>query len=598
MQEWTKKSLREDGIRDDSVFFEYIGRITELENLAGQILEKSKGRLSFESKASDILDLVSAIHDIRFTHFTTLVEKDAVVDITETLSNGERYVNAVQNIDKEIEDGLNELKFCLNNNRDIDAMRVFDQTKTKLQRLKSMDQYLYERANDRINKTFDKVSSAIPPKYQSYTTVDNPYSQPVQNVNYLGFRPSQGVPDHRTAYVQRLQPIRTVAPQPVKPQYNYDVTMQPPQAIPPMQPHRRPVMHQNGPSQIPVRNRKKEKENRKKENKKEPNKIKKLVIRTVSTAVCIGGLVFLLQPGQTVNTPTQPTPSIPTQEPTVMQPGTMPSVTENPIFITPTVETPETKPTVTATPSVAQETHQKYDKHSLMYCLEFMDDELVSVVADSLRNSIDNRTAVQISMYGNGCNMTFSTDREYVAHVFGILDSRAKDMRYYGNSPDRFAIAPQMEQLSGDVSKYLIAKAIRESGKYNKDNYSIDDIDYYYSISGGTTKSFDARTVKTKNGKLVEDELVGRSVHFSGDLKTLLNAHCTLNAAIEGSGTKDLLTGNYTLCAFGTQEGTVINDTSIDAYNALVNIFQSEYELKVTAPGKGVKIVYDKDLER
>lgn len=596
MQEWTKKSLREDRIRDDSVFFEYIGRITELENLAGQILEKSKGRLSFESKASDILDLVSDIHDIRFTHFTTLVEKDAVVDIPEILSNGERYVDTVQKIDKEIEDGLNELKFCLNNNRDIDAMRVFDQTKTKLQRLKGMDQYLYERASDRINKTFDKVSSAIPHMYQGSPSVNNPYFQPGQNINYSGARPNQGVPDHMTAYVQRLQPVR-----PVEPQYTYNMNM-PPQPMP--SPRKTPVMHQGGPNPIPARRRKEEKENKK--NTKEQSKFKKLVITAVATAACIGGLA-VFAPGQTIDTPTQSIPSTPTQQPKITQSGELPSVTENPFVIDPAsttaVETPEAQPIIVATPTPVpapvqtQEARPKYDKHSLMYCLEFMDDDMVSVVATSLRNSIDNYNGVQINMYGNGCNMTFETDKEYVAYVFGILDSRASSMGHYGNSPDRFAIAPQMEQLSGDVSKYLIAKAIGDSGKYNKDNYSIDDIDYYWAIYGGKAKA-DARTIEEEEGKKKEDELIGRSVHFSGDMKTLMEAHCTLKSAIEGTGHKDKLTGQYALCAFGTQEGTVINDASIDSYRALINVLSKEYELKVTAPGKGVKIVYDKEYDR
>lgn len=103
--------------------------------------------------------------------------------------------------------------------------------------------------------------------------------------------------------------------------------------------------------------------------------------------------------------------------------------------------------------------------------------------------------------------------------------------------------------------------------------------------------------LKKKNGYKKNDQLVGRSVHFKGDLKTLTNSHCALNAAIHG-GHMDKGTGKRTQCAFGTQEGNIIDSNSLKAYDALINIFSNEYELKVPAQGKGVKIVYDKEYDR
>ena len=366
--------------------------------------------------------------------------------------------------------------------------------------------------------------------------------------------------------------------------------MQPPQPMPP--PRITPVMRQGGSNPIPARRRKEEKENNKKQNRE-----KKHTIRNVMLLISVLGIAYFSAPGITGDVPV---PTIPPKEPGIEIKVPMPSNEEIPLSlpteVTTPVETPETKPVVDIPAFTTQETKPKYDKHSLMYCLEFMDDEMVSVVAGSLRNSIDDFSSLNMGMYGNGCNMTFSSDREYVAHVFGILDSRAASIRRGGNY-DKFAIAPQMEQLSGDVSKYLIAKAIGESGKYDKDQYEITDIDYYYTTLYGQTNAFDARTVDEENGIKVEDQLIGRSVHFKGHLKNSINSHCALDAAING-GHIDKGTGKRTQCAFGTQEGNVIDAMSIQAYDSLIHLFSDEYELVVTKKGKGVVLVYNKEYDR
>ncbi|MBR2430195.1 MAG: hypothetical protein IKK43_05130 [Clostridia bacterium] len=196
MQEYIKQKLIEDGVRDDSVFFEYIGRMRNMTELAAYIYEKSKGSPRFESKANELLELVTDIHEIRFDHFTALVEKDAVVDIFDRLADGSKYTDTAARLDKEIEDGLTELGLSLDNNQDIDALRILDQLKYKLQRLKGMDQHLYEMAKTRINRTFNETPSVTPPTHQGFSAINNPYSQPAQNI--YGARPSQGVPDHRT----------------------------------------------------------------------------------------------------------------------------------------------------------------------------------------------------------------------------------------------------------------------------------------------------------------------------------------------------------------------------------------------------------------
>lgn len=584
MNDYTKKSLLDDGIREDSVFFEYVGHMRALTDLAEYILQKSTGRQSFEHRAIEILELVTDIHEVRFKHFSTLVEKNAVVDIFDTLSDGKRYTDAVAIIDKEIEDGLNELKFSLNNNRDIDAMRVFEQLKVKLQRLKGMDQHLYERSNARINRTFNSVSTPIAPRYQYSPNINTTYSNHAYNVDFTKTHPSQGIPIQSQSAVTPRPATQYYQAQQVEniPQTNYYTN-----SAPPPNTHTSPAMHQSGNNHTPVRNRKKKKITP-----------KQLATFVLSTGVCVLGLAAFNH--GIIGQPTQQTPSVPSHQPKIEQTGTMPSTTTSIPLTTKTTVAPTTEqiqiPVTTQAPVTTNDTHVKYDRNSLMYCLEYMDDEMVSVIAESLRNSVSNSNGIQLSMYGNGCNSEFPTDREYVAHVFGILDSRASSMKYGGNY-DKFGIAPQMEQLSGDISKYLIAKAIGESGKYNKNNYSIDDVGFYYIIAYGETKDFDARTLKVKDGKLVEDELIGRTVHFKGDLRTLISSYCALNAAIDG-GHMDKGTGRRTQCAYGTQEGDIIDSASLQAYRALINIFSNEHELVVTNRGKGVRIVYDKDMER
>lgn len=485
MREDIKNSLLEAGIRDDSVFWEYVGQIkTFSAEIVDNISKKVLGSQTNSKTLNRIKSLLTQITTNRLNHFNFLVNTNSVVDISP------KYLAYVQREQAEIKKLLEYLKHSLNNNFEIDALRAFNGLETRLKNLESMDKQFHGIVENSIKKEIDTARLRFQPKTQGITGIQT------QNPVFPSFSPpNQGVPDHRTAYVQRLQPIRTVAPQPVKPQYKYDVTMQPPQPMPP--PRKTPVMRQGGPNPIPARRRKEEKENRK--NTKEKGKFKKLVITAVATVACIVGLAFYT-PGKSV---APPTPSVPTQQPKITQSGELPSVTKNPLIIDPTVtipvETPENNPIVVTTPAPVQtqEARPKYDKHSLMYCLEFMDDEMVSFVANSLRNSIDDFSSVNMGMYGNGCNMTFSSDREYVAHVFAILDSRAASMRYNSNC-DKFAIAPQMEQLSGDVSKYLIAKAIGESGKYDKGKYEISDIDIHYYISYGETSSFEYNTIEEK----------------------------------------------------------------------------------------------------
>lgn len=612
LEDWLEDSLADDGIRDDSEFFDYIGHMRVISDALSNMQVALKNSFLINS-IDETLDIAETVQKLRFDYFNLLVSSDSVVEINATI-NGKNHLNDIYKLDEQIMVLARETEKLINGNSELKIANNLNKLKVALKRSQSIDSFILSRAVRNIDKFGEEIESE-PEDDIDYELLANPPILKQHNVYNTYHHPSMGVPQlpyqndtrphtaynfsaHNTPNNYENNPLsqnnvstsveeqygilRNQVPVRIE-HHRYNENFYPPE-VPPR-------MKQCGNNRQPVRERKRTIDR------------KKIGVLVLAASLCVGGLtLYNSNKNKDVNIPNVPTQvpyteMTPTPEVTPTPEINIPAKVLEPIE-TPTLST-ETYATTNTQAATPTSTPQKYAKGTLAYTVQDLDDETLSVVANSLRNSMNNRNDYQIAGYANGINKTFDTDREYVEYVFNILDSRARSMRYSDNC-DRYGIAPQMEQLSGDVSKYLIAKALNESGKYNRTDYTADDINFYWTIYGGRTNAFDVRTVKVKNGRLVVDQLIGRTDHFSVDMKNLISAHCALESAVDGTGPayKDKLTGGLTHCAFGTQEGTVILDESLKAYDALVNIFEHEYELKVTGPGKGVKIQYENEYDR
>lgn len=614
LEDWLEDSLADDGIRDDSEFYDYIGHIRAVVANLSNIQLALKNENSFlKHSVDEALENAETIQKLRYDYFNLLVSSDSVVEVNATI-NGKNHLNDIYKLDEQIIKLTTETEKLINDNNKFKAANNLNELKVALKRAQSIDSFILGRAERKIDELGEEIESTDDEDID-YELLANPPILKQHNVYNTYPRPSMGVPqppyknetranatynfsahDNPNKYENNSLSQDNISTSieeqygilgnqiPVRIEHHrYNENFYPPE-VPPQ-------MKQCGNNRQPVRERKRTIDS------------KKIGALVLAASLCVGGLALYNsnknKDANIPNVPTQPayTEMTPTPEVTPTPEINIPTEVLEPIEApTLSIETFATANTQVATPT---STPQKYAKGTLAYTVQSLDDEMISVIANSLRNSMNGRNGNQIAGYANGVNQTFDTDREYVEYVFNTLDSRARTMRYNDNC-DRFGIAPQMEQLSGDVSKYLIVKALNESGKYNRTDYTASDIDFYWTISGGKTNAFDIRTVKEKNGTLVVDQLIGQTCHFSGDMKKLISSHCALESAVEGTGPayKDKLTGGLTHCAFGTQEGTVILEESLKAYDALVNIFENEYELKVTNPGKGVKIQYENEYDR
>lgn len=614
LEDWLEDSLADDGIRDDSEFYDYIGHMRVISDALSNMQVALKNENSFlKSSIDETLDIAETIQKLRFDYFNLLVSSDSVVEVNATI-NGKNHLNDIYKLDEQIMVLARETEKLINDNNKFKIANNLTELKVALKRSQRIDSFILSRAVKNIDD-FGEEMESNPEDDVDYEILSNPSVVSQYNIYHTYPRPSMGVPQPpyqketipHTAYnfsahdnpnnyetnplsqdnistsvEEQYGILRNQIPVRIE-HHSYNENFYPPE-VPPQ-------MKQCGNNRQPVRKRKRNIDS------------KKIGALVLAASLCVGGLaLYNSNKNKDANIPNVPT------QPAYTEMTPTPEVTPTPEINVPAeVSKPTTSPTLsaetfaTANSQVATPTStpQKYAKGTLAYTVQSLDDEMISVVANSLRNSMNGRNGNQIAGYANGVNQTFDTDREYVEYVFNTLDSRARTMRYNDNC-DRFGIAPQMEQLSGDVSKYLIVKALNESGKYNRTDYTASDIDFYWTISGGKTNAFDVRTVKEKNGTLVVDQLIGQTCHFSGDMKKLISSHCALESAVEGTGPayKDKLTGGLTHCAFGTQEGTVILEESLKAYDALVNIFENEYELKVTNPGKGVKIQYENEYDK
>ena len=229
-----------------------------------------------------------------------------------------------------------------------------------------------------------------------------------------------------------------------------------------------------------------------------------------------------------------------------------------------------------------------------MYNLIYMDDTTISFIANSLKESIKGMNEVNLRRYGNGCNANFTNDREYVAYVFGIIDSKLPQLNRSSLSYDASIILPQMEQLANDLTKHIIALSLNESGLYGRTDYTYKDIDFYASRkqkSSPEVGRVTVRTVKKRDGKLVEDKKIGDYAsdysHFPKDLGLGIQAATTL------SYTKDDV-------ALG-MAGDVAAEFSMKAYSRIINLtepgkflnygdVENPTNLRITRQGKGMKL--------
>lgn len=620
LEDWLVDSLANDGIRDDSEFYDYIGHIrtvcASLDNIQNTL---ASSPAFFKKTLSEAIEIAEQVHEFRSNHFQFLVSTDSVVEVNATL-NGKDHLKDIYQLDDKVMHLTTEIENLINSNKTIQAASNITELKYTLRRLQSIDGYLLSRAERKVSEMERGIESDDEDDID-YEILANP-PEPSRTIPYQAFsHPSMGIPQVPVVNPKIQTPVINSETRATN-DYNflahntpnkYEINSSAPNNTPTRteryygelkghvpvtveryyynDPSSKPQMKQCGYNRQPVRERKRTIDT------------KKIGALALAASLCVGGLtLYNSNKNKDVNipnVPTQPayTEMTPTPEVTPTPEINIPTEVLEPIEApTLSIETFATANTQVATPT---STPQRYAKGTLAYTVQYMDDEMLSVVANSLRHSMHSATGVRFGGYVNGTNQDFDTDKEYVEYVFNILDSCARNLKVSDIS-DRFAIAPQMEELSGDVSKYLIAKALNESGKYNRTNYTASDIDFYWTIYGGKTNKFDVRTVKVKNGTLVVDQKIGTQDHFSGDMKKLISSHCALESAVDGTGPAkiDQLTGGKTRCAYGTQEGTVISDESLKAYDALVNIFEHEYELKATNPGKGVKIQYENEYDR
>lgn len=600
LKDWLEVSLADDGIRDDSEFYDYIGHMRVVATSLANIQIALKNSPSFlKNSIDDVSDVAETVHALRCEHFKSLVDSDNVVELNANI-NGKDHINDIYQLDDQAMQLVAETENLINTNGPLKATSILKDLKHTLRKLQSIDSYLLSRTERKIdeeieNEDRDDVEYEIlanPPEPLSYRT----YSPPPMGIPKIPQQTKYDIHHANNAYTSNqtytpyygdswIQKDNFSYMQGYPPQGNYS---KPEQSSSKYVPKHR--MTQCGPNKRPVRNlaelMKKARAN---------GKVKKYVARlTLLASISVVGISALAFKSTTHDEPVIST--MPPVQETI--PATIPISTQIPIpEVTPT-SAPMPTQTVSISESNPSAKTNKYSKGTLANSVQHLPDEIISVLANSLRNSMNGRGEFNLKQYGCDVNMDFSTDREYVEHVFNILDFTISNLRK--PNCDRFAGAPQIEQLTGDVAKYLIADALNESGKYERTNYSLDDIGFYWTISGGQTDKFDVRTVKIKNGKLVEDQLVGHECHFFGDMKKIISVHCALESAIEGTGPAEIdkLTQRSPHCAFGTQEGTVILENTLEGYEALVNILENEYELKVNTPGKGVKIQYEKDYER
>ena len=555
MQEWTIKSLDDDNIPKDSDFYEYIGRMIELEEFLREIELKYKDNQLVREKIGTELDKIIGhsfnINELRFKYYKTLLGNGEVPNLSSGDMKDMTYSEASRKGDEIAQHMANEFNELIEKGEFEKVKIVAKYLDEKLQRIYKIDSFIFDKVNEKLK---DKEPSAEIHKEEYDSDLFFPHGAPIPQNNFHY--------DKNGYYVAPSQVQETPTP------------------VPAPIPEPQPVFKQSPRNYRSVRKRK--------VNLEKVNKLLKGA--SIGLLSIAAGLVLW---NATIGKDSLPVDKSPKPSPT---PDTSIKMTsEQPRFgdkIINEIVNGESKKQVPSayTPAtyISDETPAP-KKGTLSYALQHMDDEMISVVANSLKESVTGLSSLNLNMYGNGCHDNYSSDREMVEAVFKVLDEKAQTLSeadIYNLKGDKYSLALQMRQLSGDLAKYLIARSIGESGKYKESNYSIDDIDIYYRTnSGDVATHYDIRTLRQSNNSPIEDELISREYSTKGVLNTLVTSYCTLDNAL-----------NKTV--IGTQEGCIIDTYSLKAYRAISDILSNDLSIDVNSQGKGITIkTMDKNID-
>ena len=556
MQEWTIKSLDDDNIPKDSDFYEYIGRMMELEDFLREIESKYKDNQLFREKIGTeldkIIDYSLNINELRFNYYKTLLGNGEVPNLSSGDMKDMTFAEASKKGDEIAQHMANEFNELIEKGEFEKVKIVAKYLDEKLQRIYKIDSFIFDKVNEKLK---DKEPSVEIHREEYDSDLFFPHGAPIPQYDFHY--------DKNGYYVAPSQVQETPTPVPVP--------------IPEPQ----PVFKQSPRNYRSVRKRK--------VNLEKVNKLLKGA--SIGLLSIAAGLALW---NATIGKDSLPVDKSPKPSPT---PDTSIKMTsEQPRFgdkIINEIVNGESKKQVPSayTPAtyISDETPAP-KKGTLSYALQHMDDEMISVVANSLKESVTGLSSLNLKMYGNGCHDNYSSDREMVEAVFKILDEKAQTLSeadIYNLKGDKYSLALQMRQLSGDLAKHLIARSIGESGKYKESNYSIDDIDIYYRTnSGDVATHYDIRTLRQSNNSPIEDELISREYSTKGVLNTLVTSYCTLDNAL-----------NKTV--IGTQEGCIIDTYSLKAYRAISEILSNDLSIDVNSQGKGITIkTMDKNIDQ
>lgn len=560
MQEWTIKSLDDDNIPKDSDFYEYIGRMMELEDFLREIELKYKDNQLVREKIGTELDKIIGysfyINELRFNYYKTLLGNGEVPNLSLGDMKYMTYSEASKKGDEIAQHMANEFNELIEKGEFEKVKIVAKYLDEKLQQIYKIDSIIFDKVNEKLKAKGQSVEI----HEEGYDPdLFIPHGAPIMQNNFHY--------DKNGYYVAPSQVQETPTP------------VSAPTHIPAPIPKPQPVFKQAPRNYRSVRRRKANLE-----------KIIKILKGTAIGLMSIATALALWNATIGKNTPQldkSPSPSPVPQNTSIKTTSEQPEFNDEVINeIVNSESTKQVQPTYTPATYISSETPVP-KKGTLLYALQYMDDEMISFVANSLRKSVTGLSELSLKMYGNGCYDNYSSDKEMVEAVFKMLDEKAQTLSETDNlKRDKYSLALQMRQLSGDLAKYLIAHAIGESGKYKGNNYSIDDIDIYYCTnSGDVATRYDIRTLKRSKNSYIEDELIGKEYSTKGELNTLVISYCTLDNALNKT-------------ALGTQEGSIIDAYSLKAYKTISDILSNDLSINVNSQGKGITIkTIDKNID-
>lgn len=546
MKNWTIASLKDDGIPEDSVFFEYLGRMREIEDTLREIENKYGNNKKIGATIDKLIYYPYTLNDIRFNYYSLLSSNNRELNLSAGDTRNLTYSEISKKMDETTQAIVNEFYSLIENDRLEDAKTVAKFLEDKFKRILNVDKFILEKAEKELNPKAEKSSKKI--KEEIEKTKEDSH-QDFDRKEY--FDPDTFAPNPLplgTAYTTIRNTYTTI--------------------------NNNSYIQNNISIEQPHENVYRQSYHRKYRSVKRRNRTKRrlILLGMATVAATVALFANANKKDNKLNVYTTPKSTPVTTD--VIQP-------EQTQFADSQIEKIASSPTfseqVPNTYQAETTSNKTYKKGTLSYSLEYMDDEMISVVAESLRNSVGGLNQKQIDMYGNGCNKEYTDDRELVASVFETLDSRAKNVNTNNLDSDKYGIALQVKQLSGDITKYLVARSLNESENYTGNDYTPDIIDIYYTINKNTdvATNFDVRVVNDAHTDV--KQLISREYSTKGVLNSLIRSYATLDNALEKT-------------AFGTQEGHIIDTYSMQAYNALATILSNDLNIKVNTPGKGISI--------